>query len=461
MGLTRRLQKLTPILSQAASINRPGDPDFESNATRWSEYAAPRPGAVINVATEADVQKTVQWAVKNGVQFLAQTGGHGWTITWNLGEPNVIINLRRLNKVSVKLNEGYAIIGGGALVHEVIDAAYAAKAHVVVGNCNSVGACGAMLGGGFSRLQANFGMSIDNLISVRLVTAKGEIITVSSTGDHPNLWWCLKGAGHNFGIVTSAVVKAFPQINDGMHWESNMIFLPDHIEQVTQTINDLDMGEGMSIHYAFAGLPPFGFPAVVLELWYAGTAEAAEKAFAPLFKLHPIYHKSSPTPYNKINAALDQGQYKGGQKPTWSVALEKLDPAAVRKVWSHYLEFRLFHPSSKNSVVMFECYAFGKVRETPDENSAFPWRNMNFHVCASLFYTDPAVDEAADAWGEKFRLILQEASGMKENKVYVNYATGDEPIEEMYGDKYRLDILKAQKTLWDPEGWFSHYHPIH
>lgn len=59
MGLTKRLQKLTPILSQAASINRPGDPDFESNATRWSEYAAPRPGAVINVATEADVQKTV------------------------------------------------------------------------------------------------------------------------------------------------------------------------------------------------------------------------------------------------------------------------------------------------------------------------------------------------------------------------------------------------------------------
>jgi hypothetical protein len=117
-----------------------------------------------------------------------------------------------------------------------------------------------MLGGGFSRLQANYGMSIDNLISVRLVTAKGEIITVSSTaGDRPNLWWCLKGAGHNFGIVISAVVKAFPQINDGMHWESNMIFLPDHIEQVTQTINDLDMGEGMSIHYAFAGLPPFGF----------------------------------------------------------------------------------------------------------------------------------------------------------------------------------------------------------
>lgn len=215
--------------------------------------------------------------MQNGVKFLAQNGGHGWATTWNIRESDVIINLRRLNNVSVNLKEGYAVIEAGALVHEVIDAAYAEKAHVgtsshdifrlipyttnshiVVGNCNSVGACGAMLGGGFSRLQANYSISIDNIISLRLVSAKGDIVTVSST-ENSELLWCLKGAGHNFGIVTSAVVNAFPQINDGMHWESTMIFLPDHIEEVTQTINDLDMGEGMSIHYAFAGLPPFGF----------------------------------------------------------------------------------------------------------------------------------------------------------------------------------------------------------
>lgn len=115
-----------------------------------------------------------------------------------------------------------------------------------------------MLGGGFSRLQANFSMSIDNIISLRLVTANGELIEVSST-EHSELLWAMKGAGHNFGIVTAAVVRAFPQINDGMHWESNLVFLPDQIEEVTETINSLEMGEGMSIHYAFTGLPPIGF----------------------------------------------------------------------------------------------------------------------------------------------------------------------------------------------------------
>ncbi|EPS31096.1 hypothetical protein PDE_06051 [Penicillium oxalicum 114-2] len=421
MNLKGKLKILDKVLSEGASIKFPGDPDFYPNTIRWSEYAAPQPGAVINVATETDVQKTL----------------------------------------AVNLKEGWAIIEAGALVGEVIDAAYAAKAHVVVGNCNSVGACGAMLGGGFSRLQANYSISIDNVISLRLVTEKGDMIAASST-ENVELLWGLKGAGHNFGIVTAAKVKAFPQINNGIHWESTMVFLPDHIEEVTQTINDLHMGEGMSIHYVFTGLSPFGFPAVVLELWYAGTPSDAQKAFAPLFSLKPIYQDSSPTPYNEINAVLDRGQYKGGQKPMWSVALEKIDPAAARELWKHYLAFRLRHPSAKDSVVMFQCYGFGKVRQVPDESAAFPWRALNFHVCASLLYSDPILDEAANVWGDKFRQILQEASGMRKNKVYVNYATGNEPIEEKYGyGEDRLKKLRDLKTEWDPEGRFSHYHPIH
>jgi hypothetical protein len=85
-------------------------------------------------------------------------------------------------------------------------------------------------------------------------------------------------------------------------------------------------------------------------------------------------------PYDKINTVLDRGQHKGGQKPTWSVAIPKLDPKAARALWKHYIDFRLCHPSSTHSVIMFECYGFDKVREVPNECSAFPWRDVNFHV---------------------------------------------------------------------------------
>jgi hypothetical protein len=142
----------------------------------------------------------------------------------------------------------------------------------------------------------------------------------------------LKGAGHNFGIVTAAKVNAFPQINNGIHWESTIVFLPDHIEEATQTINDLEWEKecqsttlSPAFHHLDSYVIPFYTwplvhvikapalthmtlqPAVVLELWYAGTPSDTQKAFAPLFSLKPIYQDSSPTPYNEINAVLDRG----------------------------------------------------------------------------------------------------------------------------------------------------------
>jgi hypothetical protein len=156
MTLKGKLQSLQSHLDGAASINFRDDPEFNANTLRWSGFAAPQPGAVINVATENDVQKTVsgirfeysvfmaeivradrvadeiqvQWAVQNGIKFVATNGTHGWTINWNITESDVIINLRHLNSVAVNLKEGYAIIEAGALVHEVIEAAYREKAHV-------------------------------------------------------------------------------------------------------------------------------------------------------------------------------------------------------------------------------------------------------------------------------------------------------------------------------------------
>ena len=98
----------------------------------------------------------------------------------------------------------------------------------MLGSCNSVGAIGFFLGGGISRLQANYGLRIDNMISERLITAQGNCITVSAT-ENPDLWWGLRGAGHNFGIVSELTVKAHPQINEGMQFCSTLVFDPAKI----------------------------------------------------------------------------------------------------------------------------------------------------------------------------------------------------------------------------------------
>ncbi len=104
-------------------------------------------------------------------------------------------------------------------------------------------------------MEGHYGMGVDNMISVRLVTAEGKCITVSST-ENPDLWWGLRGAGHSFGIVSSLTVKAYPQINEGQHWMSMLIFTPDKIESVAEAINGLDWDQGMAAHIIFACVPP-------------------------------------------------------------------------------------------------------------------------------------------------------------------------------------------------------------
>jgi FAD/FMN-containing dehydrogenase len=160
-----------------------------------------------------------------------------------------------LNTVSIDSTANTATIGGGALVKEVVDEAYKNKVHVATGTCNSVGAVGACLGGGVGRMQGLYGLGIDNMISARIIPATGKAITVSAK-ENPDLWWGLRGAGHGFGIVSSLTIKTHPQINDGMHWLSTLVFTPDKIDAISEAINGLDWDQGMALHVFFMPVPP-------------------------------------------------------------------------------------------------------------------------------------------------------------------------------------------------------------
>jgi FAD/FMN-containing dehydrogenase len=104
-------------------------------------------------------------------------------------------------------------------------------------------------------MEGIYGIGVDNMISARLVTAEGKCINVSAT-ENPDLWWGIRGAGHSFGIVSSLSVKSHPQINEGQHWMSMLIFTPDKIETVAESIGKLDWEQNMAIHVIFAGPPP-------------------------------------------------------------------------------------------------------------------------------------------------------------------------------------------------------------
>lgn len=93
------------------------------------------------------------------------------------------------------------------------------------------------------------------MISARLITAEGKCINVSAT-ENPDLWWGLRGAGHSFGIISSLTVKAYSHINEGQHWMSTLIFTPDKIESLVESINALDWDQEIAAFIIFACPPP-------------------------------------------------------------------------------------------------------------------------------------------------------------------------------------------------------------
>ncbi|KAI0381522.1 FAD-binding domain-containing protein [Hypomontagnella monticulosa] len=443
---------LKPLLSKGASISH----DL-SVAPRWSEFNPPQPGTIVSVATEDDVAKTVQYCNKKKIPFLAQNGGHGWIDSWHLGKNGVVINLRGLNSVTVSEDKTKAYIGGGAAVKEVIDAVYNADAQVITGNCNCVGVLGAGLGGGYGNLCGIYGLSVDNYLSLNVVLANGSLVTV--TPAQKDLWWALRGAGPNFGIVTSAVQKAKPLPKaQNTAWTGALFFSEDKLEQVVQAIEDIKLEAPMNIflYFATSGAPDFT-PIVFVTPFYFGTEEQGKAAFKSFYDLGPYQDTTQVLPQNEWNTGADGFCIKGDRKPSWSAGLSHMVPATWRQVFNEYSAFVKNNGTGSSSIVV-ECYSLDVAQSVPADSASFANRDVRFNAIAIAWYPDTSLDAAANSFGMKTRDLWRSTDGFPSNRTYVNFAYGDETNDVVYhGSTSRLKQLKRQ---YDPYNVFNQWFDI-
>ena len=307
-------------------------------------------------------------------------------------------------------------VQGGAIISEVVAAAYGNGTQVVTGNCNCIGTLGADLGGGYSRLMGVYGFGADNILSLDMVNAQGQLQTVTpSDGD---LWWAVLGAGANFGIVTSATMKAYPvPASQNAAWLGALTFTPDKLETLVQAINDLEVTPQMSIFMFFATSgPPMYTPAVIAFPYYLGTKSAGEAAYASILKVGPISDETVLTPYNQVNAGSDAFCLQGGRKPAYGAGLAKMDPTAWRAIFNHYLEF-LQNPGTTNTTILVERYSIDKAISLGSASSSYAWRaDIKYNVAVIPWYDDPHLDVKAQAFGTSVRDILWSASGLTKNE---------------------------------------------
>lgn len=186
----------------------PGQADYDSARRVWNGLFDQRPAAIVQARCVEDVQRSVSVAADAGALLAVRGGGHSFPGHSTCDE-GIVLDLSGLNQVEIQATRGTARVGGGALLSDVDRASMERGLVVPAGVVSHTGVGGLTLGGGMGWNSRRYGLTIDNLVSVDLVTADGRMAKASAD-DEPELFWAIRGGGGNFGVVTSFEFRMRP-----------------------------------------------------------------------------------------------------------------------------------------------------------------------------------------------------------------------------------------------------------
>ncbi|KAI9838886.1 MAG: hypothetical protein M1819_004094 [Sarea resinae] len=462
---------LGPLLSPEASIAFPGEPLYDELVTRYSDYDRPTFSVAVAVASMDDVKHAVDYARSKDMPFLAQSGGHGLTTSTQTVQNALQISMRRMNYFKVDKKTNIVTVGGGAVTGELANVTHANGYEVTVGSCPCTGVMGVGLGAGIGRLQGMYGLFMDNIKSVTMLFANGTIEKVSEA-TNPDLWWALRGAGHNFGIGLEAEIQVFPQTNDGMHYSVDMEFPISRTEQVFKLMNLVQANElPPNLAFFITGHNPgeAGVPVININFVWHGTKESAAEHLQPWLDLAPLHIKAVYVDWAQLPWETYKGlnnvlcAQPGGQRNFYAANTATYDVSAMVSLWQDWEKMSLKHAGKAKFLLMFQTFASQAVRAVDPDSSAFPWRKSSNHfMIVQGTYTDLSLRSEIDRWLKSWQQLLVEVSGYGRLHQYVNYGHGYyDPMESLYGyEPWRIERLLRLKQEYDPTGMFDAYQPI-
>ena len=181
-------------------LERPGDPSYDVSRRVWNGSIDRHPAFIAHCRGVADVIAALAFARRTDLVVAVRGGGHSFP-GLSVCDGGIVIDLRAMNLVRVDPEAGTVRAQAGVLLGELDRATQALGLAVPTGSVTHTGLAGLTLGGGFGWLMRKYGLAIDQLLSVEVVTAHGEVVRASED-ENPDLFWGVRGGGGNFGIVT-------------------------------------------------------------------------------------------------------------------------------------------------------------------------------------------------------------------------------------------------------------------
>ncbi|KAL4801850.1 hypothetical protein BDV18DRAFT_148268 [Aspergillus unguis] len=448
----------------------PQDEGYEAALRRWSDTGKKQAGVVIQPVSPFDIVKALKWAIALKVDLAVKCGGHSVAGT-SSSDGGLVIDLSRMNRVSVDPTKKTITVGGGATWKDVDEKAARYGLAAVGGTVNHTGVGGLTLGGGYGWLSGMYGLTIDNLLSATVVLARGEIVKASAT-ENPDLFWALRGAGYNFGIVVDFTFQAHDQPDPV--YAGLLAYTPDKVENVVGILNTLllDKPDPRSGAICIFARPPGApVPMVNVIVFYNGTEEEGKSRFSDLLALDPVANMVSMIPYSQVNSLQNPMATYGDRKSFKGVFFNPpLSPSFAKTMLEEFTEKVQSDPDLGASALLLEFYDMVKTVEVPRSATAFASRGTTQNGIITLRWTDETKDQEHRAWArgiqERWKTELQgssvgnvDAEGKTGVPQYINYAEpGDSVVGNIYGENYPR--LKELKSKYDPHNVFRKMHPI-
>ncbi|KAL4787938.1 hypothetical protein BJX76DRAFT_345229 [Aspergillus varians] len=447
--------ELKSQLSENANVYLPSDDIFEEATERWSYYHPPNFTVVVEVAAEEDVARTIRYANSEDLPFLAVNGGHGSISSLSNLDHGIEIWMHKLDFVEIAEDGESATFGGGIKSVDLIPALFKQGKQTVHGVCECVSYLGPALGGGHGALQGKYGMAADQFLSLNVATADGKIITVSKDGEDEDLWWAMRGAGHNFGIVTSVTSKIYDVPNDGLWAYEQLSYNGDQVEELFERFNELAdiQPPGFFVWTYLLHIPDVDpkNPTYIANFMREGVSEIEPELIQPFRELSlvPAVVKTNGL-YTDIPTWIDtdvdsRGCAREDNKVRFPIGFPRYDTQAQRELFDAFAEGTAGVSLFNTSMVLLEQYSAQGVEAVPEESTAFPNREDFLLVAPVISYTSDSeeVEDQAVEFGEQLRDILIKGTGSDELHSYVNYASGTEGPQSWYGyEPWRLEKLQ-------------------
>jgi FAD/FMN-containing dehydrogenase len=438
-----------------AEVITPGETGYDDGRRLWNAIHDRRPAVIARPTTAEEIAAAVRFAREHDLEITVRSGGHS-AAGFGGANGGLLVDLSGMRGVQADPRTRTARANGGALLGELDVAVQAHGLVCPTGVVGHTGVAGLTLGGGVGRLQRNFGLTIDNLTAVELVTADGRLVRASDR-DEPELFWGLRGAGWNFGIATAFEFRLHP-FGPDLH-RGVLTFPATQVQELWNQFRDyaIQAPETVSCIFGLDRAGPdagyaddmIGRPIVFFAWNHSGAAEDVAQDTAGLRTgPKPLTTTIDSHRYLDVQTAHDLAFAWGSRSFIRSHNADGIRPEALDA---------LVELISEPGEGTFSITALGgAIGRVPEDATAYAGRAAAFDLSADASWADAADDQATIDWCRRAMGIVEpdRTLGAYPNG---NSDAGPEETLRLYGDA-KIARLADLKRTWDPDNVF-HVNP--